>query len=81
MFNARVMEIKNGKIELHFQHSFYVQPRIGEWIDLKTNDLGEIFEVIQVVYSSVSEEFDIYVKRVGSQSEAVRSLVEKIGNQ
>lgn len=81
MFKTRIIEIKNGRAESHFQHSFYVQPRIGEWIDLKTNDLGEIFEVIQVIYSDASEEFDIYVKLVGSQSEALQSLVVSIGNQ
>ena len=81
MFNARIIEIKNGKTKPHFQRSFHVQPRIGEWIDLKTNDLGEIFEVIQVIYSDASEEFDIYVKLVGSQSEALQSLVVSIGNQ
>jgi len=81
MFKVRVLEIINSDVKNHYQHEFHVHPAIGDWIELHESELGGVFEVIQIVFSTKSDESCIYVKRVGSQSEAVRSLVERIDNQ
>lgn len=81
MFKTRVIEINDGKNLKHYQREFFNQPRIGEWITLKVNDLGCVFEIIQIVHNDEVEEFDIYVKLVGSQNEASHYLREKIYSQ
>lgn len=81
MFKIRILEIVDSKVKNHFQHEFHAHPKIGDWIELHEFELGGVFEVIQVIFSTKSDESDIYVKLVGSRSEAFQSLVEKTYNQ
>lgn len=81
MFKVRILEMVGSNVKNHFQHEFHIHPKIGDWIELHESELGEVFEVIQVIFSTKSDESDIYVKLVGSRREAVQNLGKRIENQ
>lgn len=81
MFKVRILELIDSKVKNHFQHELHTHPKIGDWIELYEFELGGVFEVVQVIFSTKSDESDIYVKLVGSRSEAVRNLGKRIENQ
>lgn len=56
---------------------YETHPRIGEWIERDIDGVGVVFEVVMVAHSTVGGASDIYVRRIGESSEAVRQLCQR----
>ncbi|EQA5332771.1 hypothetical protein ACS7D5_12930 [Proteus mirabilis] len=56
---------------------YNTHPRIGEWIEMDINEKGTMFEVVMVAHSDSGAGSDIYVRKLGLTSQAVKTLCNK----
>ncbi|EPX96159.1 MULTISPECIES: hypothetical protein [Ralstonia] len=53
---------------------YATHPRVGEWVEIEVDEKALMFEVVMVAHSTSRGLSDIYIRKVGPTSEAVRSL-------
>ncbi|HEN3242257.1 hypothetical protein ACS77F_07255 [Yersinia enterocolitica] len=68
------IDISNQSINRLGQKNYRIYPRIGEWIELNTNGIGTLYEVVMVVHSSHGFGSKIYIKKIDITEEAIKSL-------
>ena len=76
MFELRIIDLSKLKFENLYKHSFKLQPNQGDWIEIDIEGVGVVFEVVKIIHSSKGHGSDIYVRRLGSTPEALKSLVQ-----
>ncbi|EPB6938803.1 MULTISPECIES: hypothetical protein [unclassified Proteus (in: enterobacteria)] len=56
---------------------YKTHPRIGEWVEMDINEEGTMFEVVMVAHSDSGAGSDIYVRKLGTTLQAVKTLCHK----
>lgn len=59
------------------EKQYKVHPRIGEWVGIEVSSVGTMFEVVMIAHSDSGDGSDVYIKKIGNSSQAVKGICNK----
>ena len=77
MFELITIDVSSSKPEGMGRKSYKTIPRIGEWVEIEIDEIGNMFEVVMVVHSPAGHDSDIYVKHLTKTPQAISGLCNR----